>query len=189
MESLRKLRRSQGFAVALTATLFLCALPNAMAGQGQISPVKIAVFDFELEDGSAGAGIAGDRALDAGYLKAVSSEVRRVIEQSGRYRLSDVSAADAEAVRNHSLRACNGCDAGIAAAWDAEQSLTGVVRRITRTEYVVSFRVRDAKSGALIAARDTGLRMGANYSWSRGAVRLIKDWLAGTGPKQPNPGH
>jgi hypothetical protein len=134
------------------------------------------VFDFELEDGSAGASLVADQA-DEGYMKSVSAEVRRLIEQSGRYRLVDVSAADAPAVRDHSLRSCNGCDAEIALALGAEQSLIGVVRRITRTEYVVSFQLKDARTGALLAAQESDLRMGANYSWSRGAARLIKDHL------------
>ena len=107
----------------------------------------------------------------------MSTEVRRLIEQSGRYRLVDVSGANAEAVKDHSLRNCNGCDAGIALALGAEQSLIGLVRRITRTEYVVLFRLRDAKTGAVLASQETDLRMGANYAWSRGAARLIKDRL------------
>jgi hypothetical protein len=110
-------------------------------------------------------------------MRVVSAEVRRVIEQSGSYRLVDISGADAEAVRDRSLLTCNGCDAGIALALGAEQSLIGVVKRISRTEYVVGFQLRDASSGALIAAQDTDVRMGANYSWSRGASRLIKDRL------------
>jgi hypothetical protein len=166
-----------GSAIALTPLLFFATTPRSLAAQAQGAPTDIAVFDFELEDGSAGAGIADDRAADTGYMNAVSTEVRRVIAQSGRYHLVDVSGADADAVRDHSLRTCNGCDAGIASALGAEQSLTGVVRRISRAEYVVGFQLRDAKSGALIAAQDTGLRMGANYSWSRGAARLIEDRL------------
>jgi hypothetical protein len=51
------------------------------------------------------------------------------------------------------------------------------MKRITRTEYTVRFQIRDAKTGAILSDEDSGLRMGADYSWSRGAVRLIKDRL------------
>jgi Protein of unknown function (DUF2380) len=164
--------------VVLTTLLISLAIAHSLAAaDAPTAPIALAVFDFELEDGSAAAAAAGDPAADDGYMKSVSTEVRRVIEQSGRYRLVDVSRADAQAVKTHSLRKCNGCDAGIAAALGAEQSLTGVVRRITRTEYVVSFRLSDAKTGATLAFKETDLRMGANYSWSRGAARLIKDEL------------
>jgi hypothetical protein len=187
MKSSRTLKLKYGSAIALTALMLFAPTPHSIAEQGHSAPVKIAVFDFELEDGSAGAGIVGDRADDAGYMKAVSAEVRRAIEQSGRYHLIDISGADAEAIRDHSLRTYNGCDAGIASPLGAEQSLTGVVRRISRTEYVIGFQLRDAKSGALMATQDTGLRMGANYSWGRGASRLIEDRLLNERMKQLNP--
>jgi hypothetical protein len=91
---------------ALAMLMFLAAAPRSIAGGGEGAPTRIAVFDFELEDDSAGADIAGDRAADDSYMRVVSAEVRRVIEQSGRYRLVDISGADAEAVRDRSLLTC-----------------------------------------------------------------------------------
>jgi hypothetical protein len=161
----------------VVTVLIGATIPPSPAAEAPPAPIKLAVFDFELEDGSAGASVATDRAADDQHMKSVTAEVRRVIEESRRYQLIDVSGADAEAVKTRSLRNCNGCDAAIAAALGAEQSLTGIVRRITRTEYVVSFRLADAKTGATLAHRETDLRMGANYSWSRGAARLIKSEL------------
>ncbi|HEY0938641.1 MAG TPA: DUF2380 domain-containing protein [Steroidobacter sp.] len=49
-----------------------------------------------------------------------------------------------------------------------------MVSRISRTEYVVRFKVRDTRTGAVIAAGESGLQMGADYSWSRGAAKLVK---------------
>jgi hypothetical protein len=43
------------------------------------SPIKIAVFDFELDDFSGGAGIAGDNAADLTQLDLATSEARRLI--------------------------------------------------------------------------------------------------------------
>jgi hypothetical protein len=75
------------------------------------------------------------------------------------------------------LRDCGGCDAAIAKKLGADQSLIGVVRRVSRTEYTIGFQVRDSTSGAVILRGDSGLRMGADYSWKRGAVRLVSDRL------------
>ena len=66
-------------------------------------------------------------------------------------------------------------EAAIALKLGAEQSFVGVVKRISRTEYTVRFQIRDARTGAIVSDADSGLRMGADNSWSRGAVRLIKD--------------
>ena len=166
-----------GRAITVLTMTLVCAATAHSVWAAQALPTKIAVFDFELEDGSAGASIAGNRDVDDALLRSISDEVRRTIAQSGLYQLVAISDADAQALQGQSLRTCNGCETEMAAALGADQSLTGVVRRITRTEYAVSFQVRDTKTGHVLAQRESDLRMGASDSWSRGAVSLIKTHL------------
>jgi hypothetical protein len=163
----------------MTASLLCAAALMAFpAGAAWPEPVKLAIFDFEFEDMSAGASSTGAAApSDNAQLANVTSSVRELFERSGRYSLVDVGNADAAAVKARMLRKCDGCDAAIAQQLGAEQSFVGVVKRITRTEYTVRFHIRDAQTGAILSDEDSGLRMGADYSWSRGAVRLIKDRL------------
>jgi hypothetical protein len=165
---------------AVCAAALLCSGPPlAVPAGAEPAPIKIAVFDFELDDSSAGAGIAGDPAADLVQLDRVTSEARRVISDSGRYRLVDVASAAGEGVKSRSLRQCNGCEAAIALKLGADQSFVGVVTRISRTEYVVRFQIRDASTGAPIIARQSDLRIGADYSWNRGAASLINSGLLG----------
>lgn len=162
----------------VTAVL-LCAValaPFSTAASTPV-PVKLAIFDFEFEDMSAAASAGGIAPSDSQYLSDVTNSVRDLLEQSGRYALVDVGDADATEVMSRSLRKCDGCDAAIAQQLGAEQSFVGVVKRITRTEYTVRYQIRDADTGEVLSSADSGLRMGADYSWSRGAVRLIKDRL------------
>jgi Protein of unknown function (DUF2380) len=164
--------------LAVSAAALLCSgTPLAVPAGADPAPINIAVFDFELDDSSAGAGIAGDPAADLAQLDRVTSEARRVISDSGRYRLGDVASAAGEGVKSRSLRQCNGCEAAIALKLGADQSFVGVVTRISRTEYVVRFQIRDARTGAPIIARQSDLRIGADYSWNRGAVSLINSSL------------
>jgi hypothetical protein len=149
----------------------LAALPVRAA-----APVTLALFDFELEDTSAAASPAAV-SDEAKELAQVTDDVRKLLAQSGRYHLVDLGTVDAAAAKAHTLRDCDGCEASIASGLGAAQSFVGVVRRVSRTEYTVRFQVRDAKTGMVLADRDSGLRMGADYSWNRGAMRLIKDWL------------
>lgn len=146
----------------------------------QAAPIALAVFDFELEDTTAAASATGPAASDVAHLAEVTNGVRELLGQSGRYHLIDVSGAGAEAVKTHTLRDCGGCEAAIAEGLGADQSLIGVVRRVSRTEYTIGFQVRDARAGAVISRGDSGLRMGADYSWKRGAVRLVSDRLIET---------
>ncbi|MCP3374068.1 DUF3280 domain-containing protein [Bradyrhizobium cajani] len=146
---------------------------EVMAALGTPAPVALAVFDFELEDMTA-ASASALAASDASYLAEVTSGVRDMLGQSGRYRIVDVGA---DAAKAGTLRDCGGCEASIAQKLGADQSLIGVVRRVSRTEYTLGFQVRDARTGAVLARGDSGLRMGADYSWKRGAVRLVSDRL------------
>jgi hypothetical protein len=159
--------------------LAFCAALMAMGSALAATPalVKIAVFDFEYEDFSAAATASGATPSDIANLDKATDLVRQLFAKSGRYEVVDVTAADAPAVAARDLRDCNGCDATLALKLGAEQSFVGVVRRISRTEYTVWFQIRDAKSGAVLTDAFSGLRMGADYSWDRGARRLVLDRL------------
>jgi hypothetical protein len=162
---------------SIAALLLGAALLAAPAGPAAAAPVKLALFDFEYEDFSAAASAGTETPADVEKVARVTNEVRRLFQGSGRYSLVDVGTADAAPAKAHTLRDCDGCDAPIALRLGAEQSFVGVVRRISRTEYLVRFQVRDARTGAVVAAANSGLRMGADDSWSRGALRLVKDRL------------
>jgi len=140
-------------------------------------PTKLAVFPFELEDFSAGAGTIPPDAIDREQLRLSTEEARRLIAASGRYQLVDVSAVNDPVAKAGTLRNCEGCDAKLAAGLDADQSMIGIVTRISRTEYAVTYKIRDTRSGAVVDTAQTDLRMGANLAWSRGARWLIQNRL------------
>jgi hypothetical protein len=168
------LAHPKSFAAMLLCAVVLAPLSTVAATP---EPVKLAIFDFEFEDMSAAAAAGEIAASDSQHLAEVTTSVRDLFEKSGSYSLVDVGSTDAAEVKARTLRKCDGCDAAIAQQLGAEQSFVGVVKRITRTEYTVRYQIRDASTGAILSSADSGLRMGADYSWSRGAVRLIKDRL------------
>ena len=174
-------------ALVLVPAIVLAAL--AVVGAAETAappPIKMAVFPFELEDFSAGAAYVPPDDIDREQLRLSTEEARRLIAASGRYQLVDVSAVNDQAAKAGKLRECDGCDARIAAGLDADQSMIGIVTRITRMEYAVTYKVRDARSGAIVAVAQTDLRMGANVAWSRGARWLIQNrLLASTQDKPP----
>jgi len=165
-------------ALILAPAIVLSALAVAGAAETAApSPTKIAVFPFELEDFSAGAAYVPPDDIDREQLRLSTEEARRLMAASGRYQLVDVSAVNDQATKAGKLRDCDGCDARIAAGLDADQSMIGIVTRITRMEYAVTYKIRDARSGALVDVKQTDLRMGANVAWSRGARWLIENRL------------
>jgi hypothetical protein len=166
--------------IALILAPAMVLAVHAAAGAAETvapSPVKMAVFPFELEDFSAAAAYVPPDDIDREQLRLSTEEARRLIAASGRYQLVDVSAVSEEAAKAGKLRDCDGCEARIAAGVDADQSMIGIVTRITRMEYAVTYKIRDARSGALVDVQQTDLRMGANVAWSRGARWLIENRL------------
>ncbi|HBK05870.1 MAG TPA: hypothetical protein DDZ81_08380 [Acetobacteraceae bacterium] len=165
--------RSMAFILASVAFLAGFAVAGA-AEPGAPLPIRLAVFPIELEDFSAAAAYAPPDDVDREQLRLSTEEARRLIAASGRYQLVDVGATNDEAAKAGKLHDCGGCEARIAAGLDADQSMIGIVTRISRTEYTVTYKIRDARSGATLDAGQTDLRMGANVAWSRGVRWLIQ---------------
>jgi Protein of unknown function (DUF2380) len=147
--------------------------PALAADASQSPPVKIAVFDFELDDVSPAASLVGASTNNAATMDKVSSEARRMLAESGRYSLVDVSKVDSKAVTQGSLRNCGGCEAGIALQLGAEQSLIGVVTRATQTDYYVLILIRDARTGKVLDQQQANFA-GGDDAWASGARMLIK---------------
>ena len=158
---------SASLIAALTA---LGIEPSAAAEPGR---VKIAVFDFELIDASAGSELFAQDAIDTENLRKSTEEARRLLAESGRYGIVDTSSIAGEVISAGGIQHCNGCDGALGRKLGADQSMVGVITRINRTEYSLQIVVRDTHTGAVVSNNFTGLRMGANYAWSRGVKWLM----------------
>jgi hypothetical protein len=148
-------------------------LPVPAAEADKSPPAKIAVFDFELEDVTPAASYLSKTTSSAANLEKVSSEARRMLAQSGRYSLVDVSKVDANPVAQKSLRNCDGCEAGIALQLGAEQSLIGVVTRVTQTDYYLQIQIRDCRTGKILNQQEANFA-GGDDGWASGVRMLIK---------------
>jgi hypothetical protein len=165
----------RSLAFVLAPAMVLVGFAVANADEHRTPPqIKLALFPFELEDFSAGAAYVPPDEIDREQLRLSTEEARRLVAESGRYQLLDVGAVNDEAAKAGKLHDCGGCEAKIAAGLNADQSMIGIITRISRTDYAVTYKIRDAKSGALVAVEQTDLRAGANSAWSRGARWLIQ---------------
>jgi hypothetical protein len=166
-------------AASLATALTVPAIqPSEAAEQGL---VRIAVFDFELNDASAGGGIIGPDATDTENLTKSTEEARRMLSTSGRYSVVGTSSVTDEVISAGGIQHCNGCDGPLAKRLGADQSMAGVITRASRTEYTLQILVRDTQTGAVVSNNFTGLRMGANYAWPRGVKSLMDRMLSPPG--------
>jgi uncharacterized protein DUF2380 len=171
-------RELLGFSFSCVFILFVMLLSLGAPQAAESTPatpaiVKIAVFDFELEDSSAGGGVIAQDPYDRLYLTQATEMAKRLLVGSGRYSLIDTKGATTEAAQAHGIRNCGGCEAPLAQKLGGEQAMIGIVNRISRAEFTVLIRVIDARSGAIVSNNFTNLRMGASDSWPRGVKWLM----------------
>jgi Protein of unknown function (DUF2380) len=164
------------FGAAGLLWLSLAAFP-AMAADAQAPPIRLAMFDFELEDVSAAAALPDRNASStpamAAIMQKVSTKARQVMAQSGRYSLVDVSQVDAKPVREKSLASCDGCENAIALQLGAEQAMIGLVRRISMTDYYVLVQISDCRTGKILA-QEVANFAGGDDGWANGVANLIR---------------
>jgi Protein of unknown function (DUF2380) len=137
------------------------------------SPIDIAIFDFELDDATPASALLDKSTSSATSLDRATLAARREFAQSGRYRVIEGSLAAAKAAQERTLRNCEGCEAEIASQLGAQQSLVGVIRRATQTDYYVQIQIRDACSGKILDAQDANFA-GSEEGWASGVRMLIR---------------
>jgi Protein of unknown function (DUF2380) len=172
MPKLCKTHVSGRWALAVSVVLATAAVLQS-SGAAEPAPVKIAIFDFELDDRSAAGGLVGLDAIDAENLKKATEEARQRLAASSRYVVVDTGPAANEMTLAGGIQRCNGCEAPLANKLGADQSMIGIFARVSRTEYTLQIAVRDTKSGVILSNAFSGLRMGANYAWPRAVASLI----------------
>jgi hypothetical protein len=161
------------FAPVVFLALGLGDLRALAIDEPQRAPIKIAVFDFELDDQSPAAALLNQSTSTASAMHRVSSEARLELARSGTYTVIDASGTDMNTVANKSLRACDGCEAAIARALGADQALIGVVKRATQTDYYLWMQIRDARTGKILDQQAANFA-GGEDGWASGARMLIR---------------
>lgn len=155
--------------------LALCLLsaPVAAKKATPTAPVKIAVFAFELDDQSPAAALLNQSTSTAAAIDKVNRDTRAELTQSGRYDVVDASGIDMATVANKSFSSCDGCEAPIALKLGADQSLIGIVKRATQTDYYMVIQIRDAHTGKVLNQQAANFA-GGEEGWGTGARMLIK---------------
>lgn len=154
------------------AALWLSLLPL----HGAIADgVRLAVFDFELLDTSLEGEISGMNAAEQRRLVMISDLLRKLIAESKRYEVVDIAPAREEIAAAGYLRGCNGCDAAIARELGAEQSMIGVVQKVSNLILNLNLYLRDAGSGELLKVMSADIRGNTDQSWTHGVSWLVRN--------------
>ncbi len=159
--------------ISMSASSAALAASTCAAPPRGDSPVEIAIFDFELEDRTPASALLNEGSSSASSLDRATQAARRELARSAHYRVLDGNQANAAAVLDKSLRNCEGCEARIASQLGAQQSLIGIIRRVTQTDYYVQIQVRDVCSGQLLDEEAANFA-GGEEGWATGVRMLIR---------------
>ena len=110
------------------------------------------------------------------YLVQATDEAKLQLLKSRRYNVIDATSADLGAAKEQGLRNCSGCEAAIARKLGADQALIGVVSKMDNPVWPpTKLQASDVATGEIVSKFTSDLRMGADYSWSRGVRSVLQD--------------
>jgi ribosomal protein L27 len=147
---------------------------------GPSTAQPVAVFNFELIDTSLEGAVRGARADEQERLARMSDQLRESLRDSCRFSLVDLTPIASEALASN-LQACGGCDMRLARRIGAELAITGTVQKVSNLILNMNIYVRDASTGATIAAMSADMRGNTDESWSRTLDWLIRNRLLAPG--------
>src|SRR6516164_3581338 len=163
----------RSYLVTLWALLFVSCGPTVAQ--------SVAVFDFELIDTSLEGAIRGAaRPDEQERLARLSDQLRQLLRNAGRFSLVDITPIAREAQASN-LQACGGCDMRLARRIGAELAITGTVQKVSNLILNMNIYVRDASSGATMAAMSAVMRGNTDETWSRTLDWLVRNRLLAPG--------
>ena len=155
------------FAISIAVTV--------MANQATATPVKLAVFGFELIDSSIQGEIEGQNEADRKRLLMIEEELKRQLGASGSlYDHRDGRCPRRGSGRRLSPWLDNGCEAKIAKELGADQALIGWVQKISNLILNLNVGIRDAENQQKIFAASVDIRGNTDESWRHGIRYLVK---------------
>jgi hypothetical protein len=157
--------------LAFVALMLIAAVPAHAA-----DPLKFVVFDFEMIDSSLDGQMNGPRADEHERLLRAGDQLRKELEESGKFRILDISPINAAAHQSN-LQACGGCDVKLAKQIGADIAVSGVVQKVSNLILNVNVYMRDTSTGRLVAGASVDMRGNTDESWSRAVHYLVQERL------------
>jgi hypothetical protein len=159
-----------------TAQWVLILIGVTAASWTQAAERRTAVFDFELIDTSLEGAMRGPQADEQARLLRVSEQLRRRLQDSGRFAILDIAPVADEARANH-LQACGGCDISLARRLGAEIAVTGAVQKVSTLILNMTITLKEVESGRPVAVAQADFRGNTDESWSRALDWLVRNRL------------
>jgi len=115
-------------------------------------------------------------------LNRIESDLKSLLEKSGRYRFLSLPPGVATATAGHpDISGCNGCQIGWGREAGADLVMWGTVQKVSNLILNINVYLDDVKSGRKYLGTSVDIRGNTDESWSRGIRylvenNLLRDW-------------
>jgi len=159
---------------ATIVVLLAAALPASAAELPGQKPV-LALFGFDLVSSSPEPVPSAEKVR----LHMAGQELARLLQDSGKYTVIDLTAEAENIERSAMIMNCNGCELIPARQAGATLAAYGWVQKVSNLILNMNVVIKDAKTGAPLAFAGADIRGNTDQSWRRG-VKFIAERLPST---------
>ena len=169
----RRMTTVQGGRRALIARVAFGAAAALLLGAATAAPVRVAVFDFRLDDTSLQGQMDGVQPAEQARLDRLRPQLSDLLAKSGRYQPVDITPVEAKA-RATNLLECGGCGEDYAKRVGAQVAAIGWVQKVSNLILNINVQMVDVATGRVIGGGSVDIRGDTDESWSRGLAYLAK---------------
>ena len=169
----RRMTTVQGGRRARLARAAFGAAAVLMLGAAMPAPVRVAVFDFRLDDTSLQGQMDGPAAAETARLDRLRPQLSELLAKSGRYQPVDIAPVEAKA-KAANLLECGGCGEDYAKRVGAQVAAIGWVQKVSNLILNINVQMVDVATGRVIGGGSVDIRGDTDESWSRGLAYIAK---------------
>jgi len=138
-------------------------------------PTAIAIFDFELIDTSLEGELKGVQARDLARLNLISDLLRRLLNESGQYKVVNLSSLTEQIKSAGYLHSCNGCEVDMARPLGVKITIIGHVQKVSTLILSLNLLVRSVETGNVLRVISVDIRGNTDASWRHGIEWLVRN--------------
>lgn len=153
-----------------TASFVACCFAGPALGSE-----KIAVFEFELQQGATVPGVPSKKEAEDKRRKMVTERLRDYLSKAG-FTVIDTGPLDPK-VSAANLQACGECAADFARELGADYAFTGFVYKVSELVLSMSVRVHEAATSKPVTSATVDMRGNTDESWRHGIDYLYQNVL------------
>jgi hypothetical protein len=160
--------------VAAAAVFLLSASDPPSAAAGNVDPLRVAFFGFQLINTS----LEPTAPSETGRIVMLDDLFRQRLDNSGRFKIVPIPPdLQRQIAAGPEINGCNGCERDYAKSIGANWAAWGTVQKVSNLILNINVYVEDATSGKFEFAKSVDIRGNTDESWRHGLDYMLRHYL------------